>query len=276
MSAASTRDPQAPVTTYFQQDAPFWSSLYEDDTVFAVIHQLRAAMAVRWIERLDLGEGAPVLEVGCGAGLTAVELARRGLHVTATDSTPAMIELTGARAAEAGLQRRIDAEIADVHRLTHPDASFDLVLALGVLPWLHTPEQGLAEMSRVLRGGGHLLVSADNRSRLINLVDPMRSPLLAAARGGMRRLARRAPRHGVGAGAVTARQLERALGDAGLRTVEAATLGFGPFTLLGRRVLSEQAGLRLHRGLQRRADGRAPLLRSTGSQHLVLARRDRS
>ncbi len=274
MSTTRTGDPQAAITTYFEQDAPFWSTLYEADTVFAVIHQLRVAMALHWIERLDLAAGTPVLEVGCGAGLTAVELARRGLRVTATDSTPAMIELTRARAAVAGLERRIDTGTADVHRLTHRDASFGLVLALGVLPWLHTPERGLAEMSRVLSRDGHLVLSADNRWRLIHQLDPRRSPLLAAARGGVSRLTRRPPREDVRTSAMTARELERALARSGMRTVELATLGFGPFTFLGRQVLPEQAGLRLHRRLQGLADAGAPLLRSTGSQFLVLARRD--
>jgi hypothetical protein len=49
-------------------------------------------------------------------------------------------------------------------------------------------------------------------------------------------------------------------------------LGFGPFTFMGRHVCPESVGVPLHLRLQRRADRGWPVLRSTGSQQLVLAR----
>jgi hypothetical protein len=60
---------------------------------------------------------------------------------------------------------------------------------------------------------------------------------------------------------------------AGLLRVEAATFGFGPFTLLGRRLLREPAAVRLHHVLQRLADRRVPILRATGNQYIVLGRK---
>jgi hypothetical protein len=49
------------------------------------------------------------------------------------------------------------------------------------------------------------------------------------------------------------------------------TLGFGPFTFLQRKVLSEPLGIALHRRLQRLAEQNVPLFRSTGSHYLVLS-----
>jgi 2-polyprenyl-3-methyl-5-hydroxy-6-metoxy-1,4-benzoquinol methylase len=95
-------DRQAPVTDYFEQDAPFWNAVYDQEDVFSLIHRERAARAITEIGRLPLIVGSRVLEVGCGAGLLAITLASRGFLVQATDSTPAMIELTKRNAERAG------------------------------------------------------------------------------------------------------------------------------------------------------------------------------
>ena len=144
-------DHQAPVTAYFEDDAPFWRTVYEAEGVFSDIHRERAKRASGVVDGLLLGPGARVLEVGCGAGLNAVELARRGFLVEATDSTPAMIELTRETARSAGVADRLAAHLADVHDLGYQPAAFDLVVALGVIPWLHDPFRALQEMARVTR-----------------------------------------------------------------------------------------------------------------------------
>jgi hypothetical protein len=51
------------------------------------------------------------------------------------------------------------------------------------------------------------------------------------------------------------------------------TIGFGPFTLFGYRVLPGWLEPRLHQWFQRRADRGTPGIRSVGAQYLVLARK---
>ena len=53
------------------------------------------------------------------------------------------------------------------------------------------------------------------------------------------------------------------------------TLGFGPFTFLDHHLLPGAVGLRVHRSLQGFAGRRIPMLRSIGSQYIVLARKRR-
>ncbi len=113
----------------------------------------------------------------CGAGLATLELARRGYAVHSTDSSTDVVALTSRRIAEAGLGDVVTVSFADVHDLPHDAGSFDLVLALGVLPWLHSPQRALGQLARVLAPGGHAILSADNRLRLNGIVEPAESPL---------------------------------------------------------------------------------------------------
>jgi ubiquinone/menaquinone biosynthesis C-methylase UbiE len=264
-------DRQAPVTDYFEKDAAFWDELYRRDDVFSVIHRERTARAIAEVGRLPFIAGSRVLEVGCGAGLMAIAMATRGSLVEATDSTPAMVELTRRNAAQAGLASRLTASIADAHNLAYPDAMFDVVVALGVLPWLHSPTVGLKEMTRVLRPGGYLVANTDNRARLTHLVDPLFNPLLQPVR---RRLG-----HGRQDGASTtttwSRSFDRELRAAGLVKRRSFTLGFGPFTFLGRQVVRGGSAVAVHSTLQKMADRQVPLIRSTGSQYMFVVQKSR-
>src|SRR5438552_1902257 len=76
------------VTERFGAHARRWDELYECDDLFSVIHQDRHARALRWIGQAGLPAGSAALEIGPGAGLMTVALARRGFHVTAVEAAP--------------------------------------------------------------------------------------------------------------------------------------------------------------------------------------------
>src|SRR5262249_33853133 len=114
-----------------------------------------------------------------GAGFLSVALAQRGLRVHAIDSAETMIELTRQQAAESGVTDLLSVGAGDVYALAFKDDSFDLVVALGVIPWLERPELAIGEMARVSRPGGHITLTVDNRSALMYLLDPWMNPALA-------------------------------------------------------------------------------------------------
>lgn len=64
------------------------------------------------------------------------------------DANDAMVQRAARRIAEAGLEART--EVADAHALPVADDQFALVVAVGVIPWLHSPDVAVAEMARVL------------------------------------------------------------------------------------------------------------------------------
>jgi SAM-dependent methyltransferase len=100
--------------------------------------------------------GRRVLDLGCGAGHLAAELAGRGAHVTGVDGSERLLRHARARLGDDADLRR--------HDLERPldcagDATFDGVVAALVLHHVDARAQLLAEVRRVLRPGGWFVVS---------------------------------------------------------------------------------------------------------------------
>jgi ArsR family transcriptional regulator len=110
------------------------------------------ALARGLIGLVDLGD---VLDAGAGDGATAQLLAPRARSITCVDISETLID--AARVRLAG-HPNAKAEVADVTDLPFPAASFDQVLALNVLTHLRAPGRALAELGRVLRPGGRLVL----------------------------------------------------------------------------------------------------------------------
>jgi ubiquinone/menaquinone biosynthesis C-methylase UbiE len=275
------RDPvselkQSLVTAHFEAQSPMWETIYNARDVVAIIHQHRLQLALSWIDRLKLPAGTRALELGCGTGLAAVALAERGFALEATDLSDSMLEHARERVGRSGASDRIQLGYADAHDLPFLDDSFELVVALGLYPWLHSPKKATSEIARVLRRGGHLIATVGNRLRAPWVLDPTYSPAMAP----MRRVAKevlgrfghpwRSPDE-LRTNPLRAQEFRALLGSAGLEAVGTATFGFGPFTLLGREILPGRLDVSLHRWLQHLADRHVPVVRAMGAQHIALA-----
>jgi ubiquinone/menaquinone biosynthesis C-methylase UbiE len=107
--------------------------------------------------------GDRVLDVGAGPGRFTIELARLGAQVTVADLSPGQLELNREHVDAAGLEERItervQANVLDLSRWE--DASFDAAVCFGgpLSYVVERAEDGIAELVRVTRPGGHVLVS---------------------------------------------------------------------------------------------------------------------
>ena len=114
------------------------------------------------IELAKVKPGDSVLDVGCGTGsltLTAKSFAGPGGKVYGIDAAPEMIEVAKKKASRYGLE--VDFKVGLIEALDFPEATFDKVISRLVIH--HLPDdlkrRGFAEILRVLKPGGHLLIA---------------------------------------------------------------------------------------------------------------------
>jgi demethylmenaquinone methyltransferase / 2-methoxy-6-polyprenyl-1,4-benzoquinol methylase len=124
----------------------------------------------RAVERAEVGPGADALDVCCGTGDLALELRRRigpDGRVVGCDFSEPMLELARRKSGDESLA--VEFGWADALELPYGDASFDAVTIGFGARNLADLERGIAEMTRVLRPGGRLVILEISR--------PQRQPL---------------------------------------------------------------------------------------------------
>jgi len=108
-------------------------------------------------ELLEPLTGKTLLDVGCGDAAMAAACARKGAAVIGLDSDPAMIAAARRRAAKFGGEAFALVE-GKAENLPFNDGSFDIVFAVTVLCFVRDPGPAIAEMNRVLKPGGRLVI----------------------------------------------------------------------------------------------------------------------
>jgi 2-polyprenyl-3-methyl-5-hydroxy-6-metoxy-1,4-benzoquinol methylase len=97
-----------------------------------------------------------VLDIGCGDGVLARRLAAAGAEVVGLDADPAMLQAAQDGAAVEGV--RLDLVRGRVEAIPAASESFDIVTAVTVLCFVRDERQAWAEMARVLRPGGRIVI----------------------------------------------------------------------------------------------------------------------
>lgn len=122
-----------------------------------------------------LPEGRPLkaLDVGCGTAQIPIELCRRPLdcRVIGIDLAAAMLAVGEENVREAGLEGCIALERVDAKRLPYEDGRFDAVISNSIVHHIPEPKTVMAEMLRVLKPGGVLLVRDLLRPEDVETVD---------------------------------------------------------------------------------------------------------
>ncbi len=128
-----------------------WAGVY--DAVFGGVSGFGRRRAVETVNRLS---GPRVLEVGVGTGL-ALPLYRRDLQVVGIDLSREMLEKAQERVAEEKLGNVGGLLEMDAEHMAFADGSFDIAVAMFTASVVPDARKLFAEMSRVVRPGGHLL-----------------------------------------------------------------------------------------------------------------------
>ena len=127
-----------------------------------------------WLDRRTVGllrrfsHNARALEVGCGTGLLLRDVAPTARHAVGLDLSHGMLQLAQ--------RRRLTVVHGSATAIPFADASFDLVYSFKVLAHVPDIRGAVAEMARVTRPGGHLVLDFYNRHSLRHLVRRLRPP----------------------------------------------------------------------------------------------------
>lgn len=154
--AAATHD----VGLFFDQYAADWDSFYGPQAggrAFDYLNRQRVALACA--DEL-LPQPSRILEFGCGAGHTAVELAKRGHRVACVDISAEMIAATERTFARVNLPAQ--SWQGTVHDVPDAWGSFDAVMAYGVMDYIPDAAGTLRRVAELLKPGGFCVLSYTN------------------------------------------------------------------------------------------------------------------
>lgn len=104
-----------------------------------------------------LGRGIKkILDIGAGTGFLSLILAEMGYDVVGVDISEEMLESAKKKAAERGLESKVEFKLGDAEALPFKRGSFDAIVNRAVLWTLPNPKKALIEWKRVLKPGGKL------------------------------------------------------------------------------------------------------------------------
>lgn len=140
-----------------------------------------AELTARFVDAVDAGPEARILDVACGPGIVTVGLAAKAKSVVAFDLTPEMLRQAQDRCAKAG-RGNVTFQQGIATALPFADASFDGVVTRLSVHHFDAPQAVLQEMARVAKPGAQLVLadvisSNDAReSELHNAIEILRDP----------------------------------------------------------------------------------------------------
>jgi 2-polyprenyl-3-methyl-5-hydroxy-6-metoxy-1,4-benzoquinol methylase len=252
----------------------YWNEIYARRDFLGDRFRERMNKALAWLDDSNLPAHSRILDVGSGAGQLTNEAARRGYDVCGVDYS---YEMLAKAAGVCQPQARASSLMLQGHAecLPFQNSSFDMIFCLGVIPHVTSPENVLRELARLLKPGGTLVFSFDNRVRLVRRMD---IPVLIKTIIG--KIARRADPQGSPDANKDRRPgprthffptIRKILASSGIRVIEYETISVELFTLFGREILPGKISIPLTLSFDRFSN--VPLIGSLGGQCVVRARR---
>jgi 2-polyprenyl-6-hydroxyphenyl methylase/3-demethylubiquinone-9 3-methyltransferase len=130
---------------------------------FRPLHQINP-LRLDWIDSQARLAGKSVLDVGCGGGILAESMARRGAEVLGIDLATKALRVAQLHAMEAGVERLRYREVAAEALAAEAPASFDVVTCMEMLEHVPQPASVVQACATLVKPGGWVFFSTINRN----------------------------------------------------------------------------------------------------------------
>jgi 2-polyprenyl-6-hydroxyphenyl methylase / 3-demethylubiquinone-9 3-methyltransferase len=151
----------------FHQLGERWYTATDDPISFLRAEgRARNPWIISEIKKHHPGKEIRVLDIGCGAGFLANDLALHGFNTTGLDTSEPALDV----ARRHDTTGTVDYRVGDAYRMEFADGSFDAACAMDFLEHVEKPSLIVCEVSRVLKPGGQFFFYTFNRNFLSWLI----------------------------------------------------------------------------------------------------------
>ena len=151
-----------PAVGYHDQLASQWKDKYQA----GLFNQRALEIADRLATVANAGE--TWLDAGCGSGVLTIQMLEMGLEVCAVDASEEMIKEAKKTFEAAGDKLQLNV-VDSIETMNFQDQQFDGILCSSVLEYVDNPKGCLDELHRVLKPGGHLVMTVPNNRSWIRV-----------------------------------------------------------------------------------------------------------
>ena len=159
MSAAEHHNVDHAEVGKFEELASRW---WDPHSEFKPLHEINP-LRLNYIDNHANIAGKKVLDVGCGGGILAESMARRGAKVTGIDMGEAPLQVAELHKLESGVEVEYQRTTAEAMAEKHPGA-FDVVTCMEMLEHVPDPGSVIAACARLVKPGGQVFFSTINRN----------------------------------------------------------------------------------------------------------------
>jgi len=135
---------------------------WDPESEFKPLHRINP-LRLEWIDRVAKLAGSSALDVGCGGGILAESMARRGARVTGIDLSDKAIKVAQLHLVESALAVDYEAVSAEDLAARSPGA-YDLVTCMELLEHVPDPASTVRACADLARAGGQVFFSTINRN----------------------------------------------------------------------------------------------------------------
>ena len=136
-----------------------WDYQYTDYDIHSMEYlNSRQHVVLEFLNRLNLPQGAKVLELGYGAGQTVSRIGQMGFETHGVDISEKLHAISDKRCQEECPEGTFYLTTGNIEKLKYEDNSFDAVILVGALQYLYDPHSCLNEVYRVLKPGAHFII----------------------------------------------------------------------------------------------------------------------